>query len=182
MSIRLQDIATSSALDLTNKVLVTDGSTEYLATLGSLLEQMHPVMKASRTATQTITAGGNMYKYALTAVDFQQGSGMSISDGGVKVSEAGTYKVTANLYGSNSNAANSFGCYIYYGTSFTDAAPTATGATELVGTYTLSKSDTSHQVVGLAALSAGDILYLAGRANLTDCTAQYGWLMVERMA
>jgi len=183
MSIKLQDITTSTNLDLTDKVLVSDGTSEHLVTAETMLGRMHTLFQGKQDTT-SVTLTGTTFKkipLALNGVEVPVGdSGMSISDGGIKVSKAGTYKVTANLYLNPNDTTKSEGVYVFYGTSFTEGEP-PTGCTELCGRY--DRSFSSVQVIGIATnVSANTIFYLAGRGNSAGTTADLGWLLVERLS
>lgn len=187
MSIRLQDINTTASVDLTDKVLITDGVSENLATIETIMGATHiSYMGARLTTDPTVTLTGNadMIKCPLTATGLEVpsgASGMSISSGGVKVSAEGAYKVTASLYLSSNGNAN--GVYIWYGTTFTDGPAADTGATELCGVYADASKSAMKQVTGIVTnVPANTIFWLVGRSSTAASTAQQGWLLVERYA
>lgn len=185
MGIRLQDIPTVDTIALTDKVLVTDGTGENLITVNTLKSYTSILFQGTRSSQTTLVGDASMVKCALTGTGIETpplgGSGMSLSqDGGVNVSVAGTYKVTASLYLHTNTNAN--GVYIFYGTSFRDGQTSETGAEELIGTYDAATKSSVKQIVGIASVAAGTNFYLIGRASTTDTTAGYGWLMVERLA
>lgn len=183
MSIRLQDITTSTNLDMTDKLLVSDGSSEHLVTVATLLGFMNQQFQGLRTTSMTLTGDTNMYKISLDGdgVETPSGaSGMSRSTGGILVSEAGTYKITASMYaGVNTNG---LGVYIWYGTTFTDGPAADTGATELCGWYDTTDKSSTHQVTGIVSVAANTIFWLVGRASTSNTSVSNGWLLVERMA
>lgn len=185
MSIKFQDITTSNNLDLTDKVLVSDGTSEHLVTIQTLLGRMSTLFQGLKTTTgTTITNDGYMYKMALDSdgveVPFQD-SGMSVYDGGVRISQAGSYKITASLYLSTTAGFN--GVYIFYGTSFTDGPTADTGATELCGIIEDTQKASVKQVIGIVTdVPVGTIFYLVGRAMNNTSYAGSGWLLVERLA
>lgn len=187
MSIRLQDIPTTASVNLTDKLLVTDGVSENLATVETIMGATHISYMGARLTTDptvTITGNANMIKCPLTATGLEVptgASGMSISSGGVKVSAEGAYKVTASLY-LTANA-NANGVYIFYGTSFTDGAPGTNVATELCGVYGDASKSAMKQVTGIVTnVPANTIFFLVGRSSTAASTAQQGWLLVERYA
>lgn len=184
MSIKLQDIVTSTNLDMTDKVLVSDGTSEHLVTVETFLGRMSTMFQGMQSSTAKTISGTTISKIPLVndGVEVPFGdSGMSISDGGIKVTAAGTYRVTASAYLIPSNLANRSGLYIFYGTSFTDGEP-PTGATEACGVFDVRS--TTVQVTGVVMnVSANTIFYLAGRAwTGATTTASNGWLLVERLA
>lgn len=191
MSIRLQDITTSTNLDLDDKVLVSDNSSEHLVTVRTFLGRMSTLFQGIRKKTQdgdpaiSLANDGWMYKIPLTTdgVEVPNGdSGMSRVDGGIQVEDAGAYKITGDIYLS-SNGTNANGVYIYYGTSFTDGLPANTGATELCGVYSSAPKASMKQVTGIVAnVPAYTIFYLVGRSETTASTAGHSWLLVERLA
>ena len=187
MSIKLQDITTSTNLDLTDKVLVSDGTSEHLVTVETFLGRMSTLFQGLQGGgTQTI-ADSKMYKIALTSdgVEVPSGdSGMSISSGGVMVSAAGSYKITANAYLNPADTTHNNGVYVFYGTSFTDGASADTGATELCGVYDCRNSASIVQVTGIVTnVAANTIFWLVGRASgSATCNVGAGWLLVERLA
>jgi len=185
MGIKLQDISTSTNLDLTDKVLVSDGSAEHLVTVETFLGRMSTLFQGLKTTSgTTIPYDGYMHKMALDSdgveVPFGE-SGMSVYDGGVRVSQAGSYKITADLYLSTTAGFN--GVYIFYGTSFTDGATADTGATELCGIIENTPKASVKQVVGIVTnVPANTIFYLVGRAMDGTSYGGNGWLLVERLA
>ena len=191
MSIKLQDISTSTNLDLTDKVLVSDGTSEHLVTVETFLGRMSTLFQGIRKKTQegdptiSLANDGWMYKIPLTTdgVEVPNGdSGMSIVDGGIKVTATGSYKVTGDIYLS-ANGSNANGVYIFYGSSFTDGAPADTGATELCGVYGSAIKASMKQVAGIVTnVPANTIFYLVGRSEATASTAGHSWLLVERLA
>lgn len=185
MSIKFQDITTSNNLDMTDKVLVSDGTSEHLVTVETFLGRMSTLFQGLKTTTGTVIANnGYMYKMALDSdgVEVPFGdSGMSVYDGGVKVSQAGSYKVTASLY--LATTTDFSGVYIFYGTSFTDGPTADTGATELCGVIEDTPKASVKQVIGIVTnVPAGTIFYLVGRAMTSATTGGSGWLLVERLA
>jgi len=187
MGIRLQDISTTSTVNLTDKVLITDGTSENLATVATIMGATHISYMGARLTTDTqvtLTGNGNMIKCPLTTTGLEVpsgASGMSISAGGVKVSAEGAYKITASLYETANNNAN--GVYIFYGTTFTDGAPGSNVATELCGVYSDASKSAMKQVTGIVTnVPANTIFWLVGRSSTADSTAIQGWLLVERYA
>jgi len=184
MSIRLQDINTTNVLNLTDKLLVSNGSSENLVSVETFIGHTNLLFQGASTTSATLAGDANMHKYALTNVGLEVpngASGMSIASGGVQVSAAGAYKITASLYmGYNTNGN---GVYIFYGSSFTDGAPADTGATELCGQYETSSKSSYHQVTGIVTnVPANTIFFLVGRSSTSSCTVNAGWLLVERLA
>ena len=187
MSIKLQDISTTSNLDLTDKVLISDGTAEHLVTVETFLGRMSTLFQGLQASgTQTITTGYTMQKIALVnnGVEVPSGdSGMSIVSGGVKVTAMGSYKITANAYIVPSNVAKNCGIYVFYGSTFTDGDAPDTGATELCGVFDTHSYSSIVQVTGIVMnVPANTIFWLVGRASDATCTAQNGWLLVERLA
>lgn len=176
MSIRIQDIPTTTSLDLTDKLLVCDTLSENLVTVETLMAMAHLCCQGNQGSSVTIPGDGSMNKISLTTIGLESpsgASGMSLSSGGIKVSAAGTYKVTANLYLSTS--ANPNGVYIHYGSTYS-------GATELCGVFTDAPRASIKQVIGIVYVPANTIFFLSGRASTTQSTGTQGWLLVERYA
>ena len=174
--IRLQDIATTTSLALTDKLLICDNTTENLVTVETLVSMAHLCYQATQSSSATLPGDGTMNKITLSGTGLESplgASGMTISDGGIKVSAAGTYKVTANLYLSQSSNPN--GVYVHYGSTYS-------GATELCGVFTDAPRASIKQVIGIVTVSANTIFYLTGRASTTSSTGSQGWLLVERYA
>jgi len=174
MSIRLQDITTATSLDLTDKLLVCDNTTENLVTVETLMAMAHLCYQGKQGSSTTIPGDATMTKVALANTGLESplgASGMQLYDGGIKVGADGTYKVTANLYLSQSSNPN--GVYIHYGSTYA-------GATELCGVFNDAPRASIKQVIGIISVSAGTIFYLSGRASTTQSTGSQGWLLVER--
>ena len=187
MSIKLQDITTSTNLDLTDKVLISDGTSEHLVTVETFLGRMSTLYQGIKGSGAQTIADAKMYKIALasTGVEVPAGdSGMEISNGGIKVTSVGSYKVTASIYLTPSSSSYPNGVYVFYGTSFTDGAAADTGATELCGVYDNHSQSTTIQVTGiLTNVPANTIFFLVGRAsNSATASVGNGWLLVERLA
>lgn len=184
MSIRLQNISTSDVLNLTDKLLVSDGTSEKLVTVENFIGKTNLLFQGASTASATVAGDANMYKYPLTNIGLEVpsgSSGMSIESGGVKVSAAGAYKVTANLYLSANSSGS--GVYVFYGTSFSDGAADSTGATELCGVFNTATKSSIHQVTGIVTnVPANTIFFLVGRSSTNASTISNGWLLVERLA
>ena len=184
MSIRLQDINTTNVLNLTDKLLVSNGSSENLVSVETFIGHTNLLFEGASTTSATLTGNANMYKYTLTnnGLEVPSGaSGMSIASGGVQVSAAGAYKVTASLYLSNNSSRT--GVYVFYGSSFTDGPAADTGATELCGVYSETGASANKQVTGIVTnVPANTIFFLVGRAATSNAPISNGWLLVERLA
>ena len=184
MSIKLQDIPSSTNLDLTDKFLVSDGTSEHLVTAETLLGHMNVMFQGTTSGSQTIPGDAYMYKKALITNGVEVpagGSGMEISSGGIKVSATGSYRITASLYLSTN--ANPNGVYVFYGTSFTDGPGGSTGATELCGIYTDAPKASLKQVIGVVQdVPANTIFWIVARSSTTSSTASNGFLLVERLS
>lgn len=175
--IRLQDITTTTSLDLTDKLLISDSTTENLVTVETLMAMAHLCFQGVKSGNTSLPGDATMNKLAVSATGLESplgGSGMSIYDGGIKVSAAGTYKVTASVYMNVATEAS--GVYVHYGSTYS-------GATELCGVFTDTPKSTIKQVIGIATVPADTIFYLSGRAATgSGSTAGSGWLLVERYA
>ena len=187
MSIKLQDITTSTNLDMTDKVLVSDGTSEHLVTVETLLGRMSTLFQGMQGGTSLTVSDNQMHKIALVndGVEVPSGdSGMEISSGGIKVSEAGSYKIAANAYLNPADNTHSNGIYIFYGTTFTDGPSADTGATELCGVFDCRNSASIVQVTGIVTnVAANTIFWIIGRAsNSANCVFSASWLLVERLA
>lgn len=182
MGAKLNGVPTSTSVSLSDELLVTNGTTEKLVTVSTLIGAMHPIYKAKGSPSMTVPADSWMYKVALTDMVLSNGTGFSISDGGVLVAEAGIYRVTGTIYGYNTNRTNTIGVYIWYGTSFTDGASSGTGATEICGVQREQKKTSNIQTTDVAQIPAGNKIYLAARSHDTTSVVSSGYLIVERLA
>lgn len=141
---------------------------------------MYDFYQATGASGTISTTAGTITPITLVTTDaISNGSGFSISNGGIKVANAGKYRVTASIYILGTNATFK-GVYVKKNNN-------STGATgELMGLhypYTASGVQVGPKVVSLAA---NDVLYLCGRSGgvagtiYTNNTQTY--LLVERIA
>lgn len=140
---------------------------------------MHDFYQATgASGTMSTTAGTITPITLVTTGNVSNGSGFSISGGGIKVANAGKYRVTASMYILGTNATFK-GVYVKKNNNSTG------GTGELMGLhypYTASGVQVGPKIVSLAA---NDVLYLCGRMGgvagtiYTNNTQTY--LLVERV-
>ena len=146
--------------------------------IGAAMHDFYQATGASGT-TKSTTSGTITPVTLVTAGAVSNGSGFSISGGGIKVANAGKYRVTASMYILGTNATFK-GVYVKKNNSSTG------GTGELMGLhhpYSASGVQVGPKVVSLAA---NDVLYLCGRmggvAGTIYCDNAQTYLLVERIA
>ena len=145
--------------------------------IGAAMYDFYQATGASGTISTT--AGTITPVTLVTTGAVSNGSGFSISGGGIKVANAGKYRVTASIYILGTNATFK-GVYVKKNNN-------STGSTgELMGLhypYTASGVQVGPKVVSLAA---NDVLYLCGRiggvAGTLYTNNSQTFLLVERIA
>jgi len=110
------------------------------------------------------------------------GTGLSVVDGGIKVTNAGVYRVSGSAYISGGTSPYRRGVFLMYGADYSNT-------TEIVGTQT---SDTTSYSGGLnvgpklVSLSANDIVFLCARSSNGNGSVSGGnsatYLLVEQVA
>ena len=175
--------ATSNVFPIVlGNTFANDGEISYMSVanfrnmIGAAMYDFYQATGASGTISTT--AGTITPITLVTTGAISNGSGFSISNGGIKVANAGKYRVTASIYILGSNATFK-GVYVKKNNN-------STGATgELIGLhypYTASGVQVGPKIVSLAA---NDVLYLCGRSGgvagtiYTNNTQTY--LLVERV-
>ncbi len=140
---------------------------------------MHQAKGAASSVT-TITAGTSdpFVKIPLVATDaISIGSGFAIDDSGIKVLNAGIYRVSGSVYIHTVAASTSRGVYIYAGNNEVMSVYTKEDSTALYGSLAVGSK--------LVQLAANDILYLRARvegANGESYDDNVGtYLLVERI-
>ena len=119
------------------------------------------VYAQAKGSASSISITSDINKIPLTAFSYCNPTDLfSISNGGVKVTQAGLYRVSGSVYINPPSGASMVGVYAKKGASYS-RAPEVNGAY-----YGVGGADTSRAVImasKLVSLSAGDIVYLAGR-------------------
>lgn len=144
--------------------------------IGAAMYNFYQATGASGTISTT--AGTITPITLVTTGAVSNGSGFSISNGGIKVANAGKYRVTASMYILGTNATFK-GVYVKKNNN-------STGSTgELIGLhypYTASGVQVGPKIVSLAA---NDVLYLCGRSGGVAGTIYTNnaqtYLLVERV-
>lgn len=125
---------------------------------------------------------GTITQVQLEVASFESGDLFTISSGGIKVSEAGIYKVTGSAYLHLTSNSTARGVYVMVGTDFSSA-------TEVASFYELKPTGEEYGTVStspkLVDLNAGDTVFLAVR-YLGGSGGYYGgnsstYLLVERL-
>lgn len=125
---------------------------------------------------------GTITQVQLEVASFKSGDLFTISSGGIKVSEAGIYKVTGSAYLHLTSNSTARGVYVMVGTDFSSA-------TEVASFYELKPTGEEYGTVStspkLIDLNAGDTVFLAVR-YLGGSGGYYGgnsstYLLVERL-
>ena len=110
-------------------------------------------------------ANGKITQIPLVSTDAISGgeSIFSISDGGIKVSKAGNYRITGSVYVTGVNAVNMCGCYIKKGATFASSTElfNANIGKDIAGAPQFGVSSGTK----IVTLSANDIVYLCARVQ-----------------
>lgn len=165
-------------------------------TYGSLQDQIDASIIAARNLCQatgtsntatSISAGVITKVPLVSASAISVGEGFEISDGGIKVLFAGTYKVSGSAYihSSGNSGAYSFGVFIKSGSDFSTSTEISSGQI-YVDTTGGALNAVPNAIPKLVALSADDIVYLSVRSQGGAGSYYAGntgtWLLVERLA
>lgn len=129
-----------------------------------------------------ITVGTTITQIPLSTVNFTFGSGLSISNGGVQVTRAGTYRITASAYLGTGASVNGYAVFVMKGSAWS-------GATEVISGWHQKPTGLAFDNVvnrtKTVELDAGDILYLGARCGAESGTAYSAAVMtfleVERL-
>lgn len=150
---------------------------------GSGASNLDIYMQATGSSnTQTSFNPGTLTQVQMEVVSFESGDLFTISNGGIKVSEAGIYKVTASAYLHLTGNSTARGMYVMRGTDFSSA-------TEVASFYELKPTGEEYASFStspkLVDLNAGDTIFLAVR-YLGGSGGYYGgnpstYLLVERL-
>lgn len=140
------------------------------------------VMVATGASGSMSLSSGTITQVTLTTASVSLGAGLAIDGGGIKVSNSGTYRVSGSVYITAASSVTQAAVYIKSGSSFGSS-------TELVASKDSKASgglDCIANTSKVVSLSAGDIVYLAGRssgATGTLYTANAStYLQVEQIA
>ena len=133
----------------------------------------------------SLSAGTQAQVALVTTGALSSGSGLSIVSGGIKITTAGRYRVTASVYVSNSaTEATGRGVYIRRATS----SGAFSAASEILAAVDVSSKGSGAICCGpkILALSANDIIYLAARsmgaAGSCDKDNAGTFLLIERLS
>lgn len=141
----------------------------------------YPYLQATGTGTATLMAT-SMTQISLTSTgQIGFGTGLSVVSGGIKVSNAGVYRVSGSVHLKGGSSPYRRGVFLRSGQSYANS-------TEFLGTQT---SDSSSYSAGLnigpklISLSANDIVFLCARSSDGDGTAYCDnsatYLLVEQV-
>lgn len=139
------------------------------------------ILQASLHSNYSITSTG-VKKLTMADIDFQQGSALSISDGGIKIGAGITkVKVSGGIYfGTGVNAGDSLRAYITYNDTSTAVA------TNYARAGTNGTNETRNLVPMPITVQENDIIYLcvnnatAGRGTVSS-GSYYTYLIVEEI-
>lgn len=130
----------------------------------------------------TVSASSGVITMVSLTNSISGGKGLSISGGGVKVETAGRYRISASVYIAPSSTAYAVGCYVKSGSTWASSS-------ELLSRL---QQDSNQSWGGMdcgpkiVSLSAGTIVYLAGRCIGGSGTLYSGnaatWLLIERVS
>lgn len=176
--------ATSNVFPIVlGNTFANDGEISYMSAanfrnmIGAAMYDFYQATGAS--GTMSTTSGTITPITLVTTGAVSNGSGFSISGGGIKVANAGKYRVTASVYILGTNATFK-GVYVKKNNSSTG------GTGEVMGLhypYTASGVQVGPKVLSLAA---NDVLYLCGRSGGVAGTIYTNnaqtYLLVERIA
>lgn len=117
-----------------------------------------------RGSADSESSGLSHTKVTLNTVDISNDPDniFSFSDGGVKIAQAGVYRVSGSVYVLPTADTRAVGCYIYTGTNYASSAE-VTG-----GLYGVGEGSMSRPVYGgakLVSLNANDIVFMCSRTT-----------------
>lgn len=148
--------------------------------------RVQPIYYQARgSGSKSLTAGIITQVTLATTGALSSGSGLAIASGGIKVTTAGRYRITASAYVQNTaTASNGRGVYVMRATS----SGAYSAATEVMSAMDIAGASAGAVVCGpkILALSANDVLYLAARSTGAAGTcdqSNFGtYLLVERLS
>lgn len=128
------------------------------------------------------TAGTDVTQVTLASKSIDtDSSNYSISSGGVKVTEAGTYKVSGSVYLTPASGTTTMGCYIKVGSAFSSATE-VNGVLQYMGATGARAVQVTPKLVNL---TAGQIVFLGSRCRgaAGTCTPNHTetFLMIEKV-
>lgn len=141
------------------------------------------VQATGSSNSKTTFNASTLTQIPMEVKSFESGNLFSIDNGGIKVSEAGIYKVSASAYLYTISSTTARGIYIMTGSTFASA-------TEVTSFYELKPTGEEYASISvspkLISLNAGDTIYLGARYVSGNNGGYYGgnpatYLLVERL-
>lgn len=142
-----------------------------------------PTFYQTNNSANTTLASGTITRVVLTATNkISAGSGFSVASGGIKVAEAGTYRVSGSVYISSATSQTTRAAYIYVGTSTTMSSNTQV----CEALYAGAASGAIAIAPKMITVAANQIVFLAARsqgaASSVPASQAGTYLLVERIA
>ena len=142
-----------------------------------------PTFYQTNNSANTSLSSGTITRVVLTATNkISEGSGFSIASGGIKVANAGTYRVSGSIYINSASGQTSRGAYIYVGTSTTMSNNTQV----CEALYAGSASGAIAIAPKMITVAENQIVFLAARsqgaASSVPASQAGTYLLVERVA
>jgi len=144
--------------------------------------RVEPIFYQARNSAAKSLTAGNIAQLTLTTTSkLSSGSGLSIASGGIKIENAGTYRITGSVQVPLASSGRR-GCYIYKASN----SGAFSSASEILSEYLLSDIASCVQVgPKIVSLAANDILYLAARSQTAvsvPASNDNTYLLVERLS
>lgn len=142
-----------------------------------------PSFYQTNNSANTSLSSGTITRVVLTTTNkISEGSGFSVASGGIKVANAGTYRVSGSIYINSASGQTSRGAYIYVGTSTTMSNNTQV----CEALYAGAASGAIAIAPKMITVAANQIVFLAARSQGAASSvpaSQVGtYLLVERVA
>ena len=189
-------MSTTTNLDTLTINYLTQAQYDAAKTAGTIDENqlyltpdLHSFYQASGSGTgATALTADTMTLVTLVSTDaVSSGSGFSISNGGIKVAEAGIYRISASAYmrGTQAGGATNAGIYLRHGTGTADNATEFTSGRVQIDTTSLGPWIIPIASPKLVQLSANEIIYMMVRVTGGAGSVYAGnaatYLLVERV-
>ena len=177
------DIFLGNAYEMYKAIIASDcGLWDTIDDIVTQVEEPVYCRATGTVSTETSGTSSTQVTLATKSLYNDPDNIFSISDGGIKVSEAGVYRVTASVYVNPTADTTNVGCSSSKGTTFA----TSTMVTEtLAGVGDSSVPRSVFGGVNIVSLNANDIVYLRSRCygdagtHYPDHAATY--LLVEKV-